>query len=321
MDERTVDVAGIPVRLRAPDPGRAASLAANLVGFPETDAEPCTTLTVVAAPPGPADAAPSRPPDDELLGMRFWRTEVGMAVVTGDLVLHARGAAIVAYQPDPADGFWLEELVAFALAWVLGAHARFVLHAAAVARDDRALLVLGHTGAGKSTLSGACLEAGWQLLGDDQVVIDASTTPVAVHGFHHSPAVPREIGGAVAGGGAVLGDPRDRAELPRAVLSSGGVPVVAVVLAGHSDVAAGELVPAAATSVFPLLLQSFPATVDPELRAAFFPVAGDLTRLPCFDLRHAYGPARREAVRGASRAGALVARARGGSRAAAARER
>lgn len=299
------------MRLRAPDPHRAASLAANLVGFPETDAQPLASLTVVAAPPGPADAPPARPPDDELLGMRFWRTDDGMVVVTGDLVLRARGAAVVAHQPDPADGSWLEELVAFVLAWVLGTHGRFVLHAAAVARDDRALLVLGHTGAGKSTLSGACLEAGWQLLGDDQVVVDASCTPAVVHGFHHSPAVPREIGGTVAGGGAVLGDPRDRAELPRDVLWSGGVPVVAVVLAGHSGLAAGELVPAAATAVFPLLLQSFPATVDPVLRAAFFPVAGDLVRLPCFELLHAHDPSRRRerAVALASDVLAAVSRA------------
>lgn len=293
MDERTVDVAGIPVRLCAPDAGRAASLAANLVGFPETAATPRATLTVVAAPPGPDDALPTRPPDDELLGMRFWRIGDGMAVAMNGLVLRARDAEVVAYQPDAGDGFWLEELVAFALAWVLGAHGRFVLHAAAVARDDRALLVLGHTGAGKSTLSGACLEAGWQLLGDDQLVLDASTAPATVHGFHHAPAVPREIGGTVAGAGSVLGDPRDRAELSRDVLSAGGVPLVAVVLAGHSDLAAGELRPAAATAVFPLLLQSFPATVDPALRAAFFPVAGDLARLPRFELRHARDPAQR----------------------------
>jgi len=296
VDERTVDVAGIPVRLCAPDPGRAASLAANLAGFPDTGAEPRATLTVVAEPPSAADAAPTRPPDDELLGMRFWRVGDGMVVTMAGLVLHARGSEVVAYQPDPEDGTWLEELVAFALAWVLGAHGRFVLHAAAVARDDRALLVLGHTGAGKSTLSGACLEAGWQLLGDDQVVLDASTAPAApplVHGFHHAPAVPREIGGAVAGGGAALGDPRDRAELPRNVLWAGGVPIVAVVLAGHSDDEAGELVPAAGTAVFPLLLQSFPATVDPGLRAAFFPVAGHLIRLPCFELRHARDAAHR----------------------------
>ena len=100
------------------------------------------------------------------------------------------------------------------MAWLLGPRDRFVLHGCALARDGRALLVLGHTGSGKSTLAASCLEAGWEALADDQVVLDATGAPLVVHGLHQSPAVPREIGGMFAGLGNALGDPRDRTQLP-----------------------------------------------------------------------------------------------------------
>jgi hypothetical protein len=45
-------------------------------------------------------------------------------------------------------------------------------HAAALVREGRAVLVLGTKGAGKSTLSSALIECGWQLLADDLVRIE-----------------------------------------------------------------------------------------------------------------------------------------------------
>jgi hypothetical protein len=98
--------------------------------------------------------------------------------------------------------------------------------------------------------------------------------------------VPLEIGGPIAGSGTALGDPRARAELPRDVLASGAAAVTAVVLVTHDD-GDGALLPAAASTVLPLLLQSFGATIDPRRRAAFFPVAARLARLPTWELAHA----------------------------------
>lgn len=47
------------------------------------------------------------------------------------------------------------------------------LHAAALARDDgRALLCIGASGAGKSTATFALVDAGWQYLADDAVLLD-----------------------------------------------------------------------------------------------------------------------------------------------------
>ena len=48
------------------------------------------------------------------------------------------------------------------------------LHAAALVADDRALLVCGRPGAGKTTLSLALEHAGWTLAADDLALLDAS---------------------------------------------------------------------------------------------------------------------------------------------------
>jgi hypothetical protein len=67
-------------------------------------------------------------------------------------------------------GYFLEPLLAIAAAregWVL-------LPAAAFAEDATALLVLGRSRVGKSTLTARAAAAGWRVLGDDQVVIDES---------------------------------------------------------------------------------------------------------------------------------------------------
>src|SRR6185436_12109480 len=85
-------------------------------------------------------------------------------------------------------------------------------------------------------------------------------------------------------------DPRLRATLPRTVLTGGGHRLAGVVLITHADAADGSLAPASGHQALPLLLQSFAGTVDPTLRAAFFPTARALDRLPIWDLGHAADP-------------------------------
>jgi hypothetical protein len=291
VDEQVVDVGGVPLLVRAPDPALARLVTANLAGFPATEVDPVVSISVVTE----LGVAPARPADEELLGMRFWLEDDGIVASSRGLVIRAAGDEAVAHVPDAGDGDQLEDLASLALAWLLAPHARFVLHGGALARDDHAVVVLGHTGAGKSTLAAAALEAGWRVLADDQVVLDASGTAVVVHGLHPSPAIPREIGGTYAATGVALGDPRDRAELPRTVLAAGGVPVAGMVLVSHSDRDDGELDPAPASTVFPLALQSFPGSAETRLRTLFFPVAGALSRLPAFTLRHARTASRRRA--------------------------
>jgi hypothetical protein len=280
--DRVLDIAGVPVRARATDPARDAALGATLVGFPSSVAAPWVDVAIDAREVD----APTRPPDDELVGVRFWTLPDGMVASTDGLLVEARGNRAVVHLADPERSDLVEGCLAMALTWLLAPHGRFVLHGAAVARGDRGILLLGHTGAGKSTAAAAALDAGWRLLGDDQVVVDASEHRLDVYGFHRAPAVPLELGASWATRGTVLDDPRARVELPRDVLATGKATIEAVVLLAH-DGGDGALRPASAHAVLPLLLQSFAATVDASRRVAFFPVAARLTRLPKWELAHA----------------------------------
>jgi HprK-related kinase A len=56
-----------------------------------------------------------------------------------------------------------------------------LLHASAVERDGRALLMTGVSGAGKSTLAALLMTRGWRLMGDEFVLIDPATG--LAHGF------------------------------------------------------------------------------------------------------------------------------------------
>lgn len=65
---------------------------------------------------------------------------------------------------------WLAEGIA-------GAAGQGILHCAAIGRSGRAALVVGHAGAGKSTLALTALGAGWSYFGDDYVLVSADPEP------------------------------------------------------------------------------------------------------------------------------------------------
>ncbi len=56
-----------------------------------------------------------------------------------------------------------------------------LLHASAVERDGRALLMTGMSGAGKSTLAALLMTRGWRLMGDEFALVDTQTGQV--HAF------------------------------------------------------------------------------------------------------------------------------------------
>ena len=63
------------------------------------------------------------------------------------------------------------------LHWWLRARGRTLIHAGAVGTDDGAVLFVGKTGAGKSTTTLACLNAGLRYLGDDRCLLTLAPTP------------------------------------------------------------------------------------------------------------------------------------------------
>jgi hypothetical protein len=61
-----------------------------------------------------------------------------------------------------------------------------ILHAAAVRKDNRALLLLGASGSGKSTLAASFGQCGWSLMGDDAIVLSATACGTTAHATYSS---------------------------------------------------------------------------------------------------------------------------------------
>lgn len=103
--------------------------------------------------------APSRP----------WRRWVRPSVmIEGDFVIPDAAPLPVAH------GLLAAEM-GMNLQVALGHRRHLLLHAAVVARDDRALLLSGVSGAGKSTLALMLSQRGWRFLGDEFALIDPVT--------------------------------------------------------------------------------------------------------------------------------------------------
>jgi hypothetical protein len=90
--------------------------------------------------------------------------------------------------PESADPIRREMLtLGTPMALLIQHNEDLALHAAALAPHDRAVLVTGEGGVGKSTLTAAALARGWRVLGDDLVRVRTDPTPVVFQG----PAVAR----------------------------------------------------------------------------------------------------------------------------------
>jgi len=68
-------------------------------------------------------------------------------------------------------------MLEWGLNWVVSTHAHdhLILHSAVLAKGDRALLLAGDPGAGKSTLCAALMHDGWRLLSDELALVELSS--------------------------------------------------------------------------------------------------------------------------------------------------
>jgi hypothetical protein len=106
----------------------------------------------------------------------------------GALVVHASAGPAFAVDPhddtvtiEPGADIVTRQLItSLAVPLVLNGHDTLVLHAAAVAKDGRALVVCGTSGAGKSSVLVRMVDAGWEALTEDVCAIDGrGGAPVA----------------------------------------------------------------------------------------------------------------------------------------------
>ena len=102
----------------------------------------------------------------------------------------------------------------------LGERRYLLLHAAAVERDGRAVVMSGLSGAGKSTLAALLGAAGWRFLGDEFVLLDPDTG--LVHPFPRLVSLKNESIAACPGRAAAAGHAEGRHPSPRAGFGGDG---------------------------------------------------------------------------------------------------
>ncbi|WP_242146825.1 HprK-related kinase A [Sphingomonas sp. BAUL-RG-20F-R05-02] len=129
--------------------------------------------TLYAGYPKPDDGVPDF--TVRLFAARPWRRVIRPAVMLGgDFVLPDAA-------PLPLAQGLLAAEMAMNLQMALGQRRYLLLHASAVERDGRVLLMTGESGSGKSTLAALLSQAGWRFMGDEFALIDPVTG--AVHAF------------------------------------------------------------------------------------------------------------------------------------------
>ena len=123
--------------------------------------------------PAPQDGVPDF--TVRLFAARPWRRVVRPSVmIGGDYVLPEAA-------PLPLAQGLLAAEMGMNLQMALGQRRYLLLHASAVERDGRALLMTGQSGAGKSTLAALLSRRGWRLMGDEFALLDPATG--LVHAF------------------------------------------------------------------------------------------------------------------------------------------
>lgn len=110
-----------------------------------------------------------------LFAARPWRRWIRPAVhLGGDFVIPEAA-------PLPLTQGVLAAEMAMNLQMALGQRRYLLLHASAVEKDGRALVMTGESGAGKSTLAALLMARGWRLMGDEFALLDPATG--MLHGF------------------------------------------------------------------------------------------------------------------------------------------
>jgi hypothetical protein len=281
-----VDVGGVSVGLSATDATRAAAVRAIFGRMAPSGNDPVVRLDFGSH----RVPLPQRGPDESLGDMQLWHDEGALGLAYGTSIsarVESDHGTVGGYASNLTRAF--RRAAPFMLASLLAPHERFVVHAAAIQRDGHAILVLGGSGVGKSTLIHGALKDGWSVLSDDLVLLRADRSGPAVSGIPTTLAVPSEIVSTDDPAWAIDNDPRARVQLPFEAWDRGSHPVRSLVIVAHGD---GE--DAGIESIEPVELLAFlirsmlsrqPANVRRYMRLAI-----TLCGLPGHRILHAQTP-------------------------------
>jgi len=289
----TVELAGLAVRLVASDDERAEAVASFLRHAPRTAAAPVASLAFVEEAPPVPSAAPTITTE----GVDLWHAAPGaLRLRAGAVTARADAQEIVVGgdAPRPIPTFRFVGFVV--LTHWLAQHGWHLLHAGAVVHGDGVTLVVGGTGAGKSTFVWSAVRHGRRVLGDDLVAVHRGDAVIEARGIARPVCVPAD---ALDDGDEdlrpVVDDGRGRVELPGDVLDHGvhRVRDLVVVARGADDHTTTE--PIGGQLALRALLESSTSLLDPEVFPDLFRTAAGIARLPAWTVRHGRDPRRRVA--------------------------
>ncbi len=277
----SIDLAGLATELSADDPRVAEALAAVLRRARPTAEPPLLRVRAQVEAPGVPPGAPEQSTEE----FDTWRPAAGELVVRHRSGLTARATSTTVDIGGSAPRFDenFRRTVLPALAHTLACHDRHVVHGAALAVGGSAILVLGDTRAGKSTLAWCARVVGWDVLADDLVVLRDGGAGPALAGVPRPLAVPSDVlpdSGGADGTRALPGDARARREPSPDLVAPGWFAVTGSIAVAHSPDARGAVEPLPGHALLRRLLASWSPLEDPGGLRAVFPLAAAVARRP-----------------------------------------
>lgn len=157
------------------------------------------------------------------------------------------------------------ELARLAAVLRLRQRGRFHIHAAGVvAPDGGAWILAGESGNGKSTLAYALARRGWQILGDDGVLVERSRDGIIARSWREPMQVSIDLAAefpelATARDATDWDDPRRRVAVPPPAGTTSSAPVRALAILSRST--HDSLTPASPTEVLAALIRQSPTVL------------------------------------------------------------
>jgi hypothetical protein len=187
----------------------------------------------------------------------------------------------------------LERALPVVLGWLLAGGGSWLVHASAflVPRsgtesssgvEPGAVVVLGASGAGKSTTAASALHAGFPLLSDDLVALRQGPR-TEVRGIPRLVWFPQELG-TVDGAGRIVGTDLRRRQAVRPGLTKGWFPLRAVVVLSHGTESSSTVTAISGVDAIRTLWSSHIASLVPSRLRRWFPVAARVAALPSWRL-------------------------------------
>jgi hypothetical protein len=187
---------------------------------------------------------PERSPDEIQGDLQLWHDDEALTIACGTRVsarVESSRGELGGYSPELGTVF--HHFAPFMLSSLLAPQGRFVLHAGAIQRAGQAVLVLGGSGVGKSTLILGALQDGWNVLSDDLVVVRSDSSGPVVSGIPQGLVVPSEVIAGEASDRPDSGDLRGRRQLPFEAWDRAWHPVKGIVIVAHGASEQAEIEP------------------------------------------------------------------------------